>query len=102
MMLHLYLLFVLVTSHITMGQDERDNAGFATLALKWLAKTCVVWNDPLWDGARCGRSSTCCSFNSPPWFMKQLSSSTSDDLELRVCRDQERIDEDVNVELYVQ
>ena len=62
-------------------------------------------DDPLWDGAGCGGSSTCCSFNNPPWFMKQLSSSTSDDLELRVCRDQERSDEDVSiksVELYVQ
>ena len=62
-------------------------------------------DDPLWDGAGCGRASTCCSFNSPPWFMKQLSSSTSDDLELRVCRDQEQGNEDVglkSVELYVQ
>ena len=62
-------------------------------------------NDPLWDGAGCGRSSTCCSFNGPPWFLKQLSSSTSDDLELRVCRDEPRSNEDVglkSVELYVQ
>ena len=62
-------------------------------------------NDPLWDGVGCGGSSTCCSFNNPPWFMKQLSSSTSDDLELRVCRDEPRSNEDVglkSVELYVQ
>ena len=62
-------------------------------------------DDPLWDGAGCGGSSTCCSFNSPPWFMKQLSSSTSDDLELRVCRDEPRSNEDVTLksaELYVQ
>ncbi len=24
--------------------------------------------DPLWDGQGCGPNSTCCSFNSPPWF----------------------------------
>ena len=62
-------------------------------------------DDPLWDGAGCGGSSTCCSFNSPPWFMKQLSSSTSDDLELRVCRDDLRSNEDVgikSVEIYVR
>ena len=41
--------------------------------------------DPLWDGEGCGGSSTCCSFNNPPWFMKTLFSLTSDDLELRVC-----------------
>ena len=28
--------------------------------------------DPLWDGAGCGPQSTCCSFNTPPWFYKQL------------------------------
>ena len=62
-------------------------------------------DDPLWDGAGCGGSSTCCSFNSPPWFMKQLSSNTSDDLELRVCRNEPRSNEDVglkSVKLYVQ
>ena len=62
--------------------------------------------DPLWDGAGCGGSSTCCSFNNPPWFMRDLSSSgTTDDLELRVCRDEARSNEDVglrSVELYVQ
>ncbi len=53
----------------------------------------------------CGGSSTCCSFNNPPWFTKTLSSVTSDDLELRVCRDEVRANEDVglkSVELYVQ
>ena len=24
--------------------------------------------DPLWDGQGCGPTSTCCTFNSPPWF----------------------------------
>ena len=62
-------------------------------------------NDPLWDGQGCGRLNTCCSFNNPPWFMKELPSSTSDDIEMRLCADQSRTDEDVNfetVELYVQ
>ena len=48
------------------------------------------WNrfhpeDPLWDGMGCGPSSTCCSFNNPPWFLKQLSSPTTNDIEMRVC-----------------
>ena len=29
-------------------------------------------DDPLWDGAGCAPNSTCCSFNNPPWFHKQL------------------------------
>ena len=28
--------------------------------------------DPLWDGQGCGLNSTCCTFNSPPWFSVQL------------------------------
>ena len=42
-------------------------------------------DDPLWDGQGCGPTSTCCSFNRPPWFCKQLPQPTTDDLELRVC-----------------
>ena len=62
-------------------------------------------NDPLWDGQGCGPLNTCCSFNNPPWFMKELPSSTSDDIEMRLCADQTRTDEDINfesIELYVQ
>lgn len=29
-------------------------------------------SDPLWNGAGCGSSTTCCEFNNPPWFCKQL------------------------------
>ena len=42
-------------------------------------------NDPLWDGQGCGGTSTCCEFNNPPWFCKQLPQSTADDIELRIC-----------------
>ena len=62
--------------------------------------------DPLWDGTGCGRLNTCCSFNNPPWFMKELPSSTSEDIEMRLCADhQPRTDERITfetVELYVQ
>ncbi len=42
-------------------------------------------SDPLWDGQGCGATSTCCTFNNPPWFCKQLSQPTTDDIELRIC-----------------
>ena len=42
--------------------------------------------DPLWDGAGCGLSSTCCQFNNPPWFCKTLPQPTTDDLEVRICK----------------
>ena len=40
--------------------------------------------DRLWDGEGCGPSSTCCTFNNPPWFCKQLPQTTTDDMEVSV------------------
>ena len=62
-------------------------------------------DDPLWDGAGCGPSDTCCSLNNPPWFLKQLPAATTDDIEMRLCRDQHQTDEKIHVEtveLYVR
>ena len=61
--------------------------------------------DPLWDGAGCGNGNNCCEFNSPPWFCKDLPTSTSDDIELRICGDEGLDNEDTPieiVEIYVQ
>ncbi len=62
--------------------------------------------DPLWDGAGCGGTSTCCQFNNPPWFCKQLPQSTTDDIELRLCANTSPVDnEDIaieTVEMYVK
>ena len=43
------------------------------------------WEDPLWDGEGCGPTNSCCQFNSPPWFCKELPQPTTDDVEVRVC-----------------
>ena len=62
-------------------------------------------DDPLWDGEGCGPTSTCCSFNDPPWFSKQLPSPTTDDIEMRLCVNKNPQDEDLAIEkivLYVQ
>ena len=61
-------------------------------------------NDPLWDGSGCVRGS-CCQFNSPPWFCKDLPEYTTEDIELRLCLDEGVSNEDTPievVELYVQ
>ena len=55
-------------------------------------------DDPLWDGEGCGAISTCCSFNNPPWFCKQLPQPTSDDIELRLCGS-EGLAEDTPIEI---
>ena len=60
-------------------------------------------NDPLWDGQGCGAAS-CCELSyppgvTPPWFCKQLPQTTTDDIEVRICGDQEIANEDTPVEL---
>ena len=57
-------------------------------------------NDPLWDGAGCGPTSTCCEFNTPPWFCKELHQPTTDDIELRLCVGSHTNDENVLLEQY--
>ena len=62
-------------------------------------------SDPLWDGQGCGPTSSCCTFNSPPWFNVQLSSPTTDDIEVRICGEEGIGNEDTPVqlmELYVK
>ena len=61
--------------------------------------------DVLWDGQGCTSNSTCCQFNNPPWFTKNLTSATTDDIELRICTDCRPACDDVPIELielYVQ
>ena len=61
-------------------------------------------NIALWEKARCN-TYRCCPFNNPPWFYRQLPRPTTDDIDMRVCRDQLRSDEDIEIqviEVYVQ
>ena len=63
------------------------------------------FSDPLWDGVGCSASNTCCSNTDQPWFHHQLSSITQDDIEVRICRDENfSNNEDIlvdNLELYI-
>ena len=62
-------------------------------------------DDVLWDGQNCTSTSTCCQLNNPPWFTKNLTSGTTDDIELRICTDDKPKSDDVPlelIELYVQ
>ncbi len=55
-------------------------------------------DDPLWDGAGCGPLNTCCTFNDPPWFYKELTEPTTDDIEMRVCTNDASANEDIAIE----
>ena len=66
-------------------------------------------DNPLWDGQGCAGSSSCCEFNSPPWFCKQLNQTTTEDIEIRIMSsavDNYHLeDEDVPInliEIYIQ
>ena len=52
----------------------------------YMNDTAYYLSDPLWDGAGCSASNTCCSNTSQPWFYHQLSGITQDDIEVRICR----------------
>ena len=74
-------------------------------------KTCCDYstlysNDTLWDGQQCpGVEAPCCTHPNMPWFNKTLSETTTEDIELRVCGDQNTDNEDTPlevIELFVQ
>ena len=63
-------------------------------------------SDPLWDGQGCA-TPFCCEFSFPPgapWFCKQLPQATSDDIEVRICRDEAQYEDTPLelVELYIR
>ena len=62
-------------------------------------------NDPVWNGDGYSSENSCCSEPSLPWFYRQIPLTANEDIETRICRDQESGDEDVLVRqlrLYVQ
>ena len=82
------------------GQDY-----FCETAATTAHTTILYPNDPLWDGRGCGPTSTCCEFNDPPWFCKELDEISSSDIEVRICANEAATIEDTPIELiemYVQ
>ena len=57
--------------------------------------TTFHYADPLWDGEQCGLiEEECCNAPGIPWFHKPLQQPTTDYIELRVCGDKARSNED--------
>ena len=65
----------------------------------WSYNYTLYSDDILWDGQDCTSTSTCCQFNNPPWFTKNLTSATTDDIELRICANHGNSKEDTALEL---
>ena len=84
------------------GNDYFCESGFHFL---WNFTYSLFLTDPLWDGEDCTASSSCCQFNNPPWFTKNLPNPTTDDIELRLCTYLSQVYVDIPlelIELYVQ
>ena len=71
------------------------------------------WNDnryfypnaTLWDGQVCEGGGSCCQLNNLPWFTKNLTTPTTDGIELRLCLTHSSTYSDVALELlelYIQ
>ena len=61
----------------------------------WVAQ----WHldDPLWDSDGCESGSTCCD-RGGPWFTTTLSQEASDDIEVRLCLDEGKNNENIGIE----
>ena len=67
--------------------------------------TGFISNDPLWDGKDCSANPACCTFNTPPYFLKELEAPTTDGIEARICLSRMAESADImveEIELYVK
>ena len=71
----------------------------------WVGNWSFYPNATLWDGQVCEGGGSCCQLNNPPWFTKNLTTPTTDGIELRLCLFNTNVYSDVALELlelYVQ
>ena len=84
------------------GQNYFCESGMSNLA----SSGTVVSSEPLWDGEGCPATSSCCQFNTPPYFCRVLPSTTEDNIEIRICGSTSSTNsEDVHIdfiEIYIQ
>ena len=50
------------------------------------SNSAYYFNDTLWDGSDCYSSTDCCTSSTQPWFYRELTESTTSDIEARLCR----------------
>ncbi len=56
-------------------------------------------NDTLWDGQVCGEICTCCTGTTASWFCKTLPLATRENVEVRLCADENNNNENIPIEL---
>ena len=57
-----------------------------------------ILDDLLWDGMNCTVTS-CCEYNTPPWFVAHLPKPAMDDIEFRLCFDEVGENENLAIQL---
>ena len=63
----------------------------------------VYTSNPLWDGRGCLSDHNCCSDPNQPWFYRLIPLATSEDIEARICHDENREHIPIQeLKLYVQ
>ena len=89
-----------ITVHSFIGDDYFCESG-APSNPQAMTPYRVYTDDPLWDGEGCGGlEGSCCNAPGIPWFHKVLDSSTTDDIEFRICASYPTAQEDTPVSLY--
>ena len=71
-------------AHVFIGNDYYCESGATRIPLN-IAYT----NDPLWDGDGCiHANNNCCTNPSMPWFFRQFAMPQNENIEARLCRDE--------------
>ena len=80
------------------GHDYYCESGNPNLDT-WYLST-LFSNDTLWDGKQCGvQEMPCCNSTSMPWFTKALNEESNSPIEIRLCHNEQFINEDVPVDI---
>ena len=78
------------------GKDFYCESGFS----HWPQNRFAL-SDPLWDKKQCrGQEGPCCNRPLLPWFRKSIGYTTTDNIEMRVCSDQDANDENIGIDQY--
>ena len=55
-------------------------------------------SDQLWDGQNCSANSGCCAQLGMPWFYRRAPVPLSENIEVRICKDEQYSNEDIAIE----
>ena len=66
---------------------------------QWEDNIHIALDDLLWDGDECGSGNNCCNQTGMPWFYRILPQEVSDDIEVRLCANEDIDNEEIYVDL---